>query len=88
MDDFVDFDDLDVVLGFEPPEYFENFQYVIEKSKLASSECIFSSDTELALFGGVNGAVELVSKGWDKEAIPTKYKKKSLISGFFSRLFN
>jgi len=77
-----------IYVYIEPPEYFENFQYVIEKSKLASSECIFSSDTEQALFGGVNGAVELVSKGWDKEAIPTKYKKKSLISGFFSRLFN
>jgi cell division protein FtsA len=33
-------------------------------------------------------AAELISKGWSKEAIPVKQAKKSIISRFFSTLFN
>ena len=33
-------------------------------------------------------AAELISKGWSKEAIPVKQAKKSMISRFFSTLFN
>ena len=72
----------------ETPEYYENIRYVLENSKLASVECIFNSDLEESYLAGVNGACELIGKGWEKEAIPTIYQKKSLISGFFSRLFN
>ena len=33
-------------------------------------------------------AAELVGKGWEKEAIPTIYGKKSKISRFFKAIFN
>ena len=32
--------------------------------------------------------IEIVSKGWDKEAIPISHSKKSLIARIFSSLFN
>jgi hypothetical protein len=40
------------------------------------------------MLAGITGACELVGKGWEKEAIPINHKKKSLISGFFSKLFS
>ena len=72
----------------ESCEYHGNIQYVIENSKLTTVECIFNSETEQNLLASVNGACELIGKGWRKEAIPITHKKKTLISGFFSRLFN
>jgi cell division protein FtsA len=77
-----------VYVYVDSSEYCENIQYVLENSKLATSECILNSNSEQNLLGGVKGASELIGKGWEKEAIPTTYKKKSLFSGFFSRLFN
>mgnify|MGYP006134283113 FL=1 len=70
------------------PEYFKNIQHVLEKSKITPLECIFNNSTEQSLLASVNGACELIGKGWEKEAIPKSYKKKSLISNFFSRLFS
>ena len=72
----------------ESSEYYNNIQFVFENSKLTVLECIFNNDTEKSLLTGVNGACELIGKGWEKEAVPISHKKKSLISGFFSRLFN
>jgi cell division protein FtsA len=72
----------------ESCEYHGNIQYVIENSKLTTVECIFNSETEQNLLASVNGACELIGKGWEKEAIPTTFKKKSIISRFFERLFN
>jgi cell division protein FtsA len=72
----------------ESSEYYKNIQYVLENSKFAALECIFDNSTEQSFLAGVNGACELISKGWEKEAIPIIHKKKSLISSFFSRLFN
>ena len=69
-------------------EYYKNIQYVIENSKITALECIFDNSVEQIFLSGVNGACELIGKGWEKEAIPTTYKKKSLISGFFSRIFS
>ena len=38
-------------------------------------------------FSALNGAAELIYKGWDREAIPLKNKKKSVISSFFELFF-
>ena len=48
----------------------------------------FIDDLDDHFLIGINGAAELISKGWEKEAIPIIQQKKSFISGFFSRLFN
>ena len=69
-------------------EYFKNIRYVIEKNKLTTFECIFDSSTEYSLQTAVLGASEIIGKGWEKEAIPIIYKKKSYIAGFFSKLFS
>ena len=69
-------------------EYYKNIHFVLHNSNLTIEECIFNNDTEQSLFTGVSGACELIGKGWEKEAIPIRLKKKSLISGFFSRLFS
>ena len=66
----------------------KNVQYVLDKSKLTILDRIFNCSSEENLFSGVIGACELISKGWEKEAIPITYKKNSFISGFFSKLFN
>ena len=63
-------------------------QYVIEKSKIVTPGGIYNNNTPENLLAAVNGACELISKGWEKEAIPIIHKKKSFISGFFSKLFN
>jgi cell division protein FtsA len=68
-------------------EYYKTIQYVLERSEITASECIFNDNLEQDFLAGVNGACELIGKGWEKEAIPMIHKKKSLISGFFSRLF-
>ena len=76
-----------IYINVEVSEYYKNVQYIITNSKLTVEECILNNNTEQSLLSGVYGASELIGKGWEKEAIPTIYKKKSLISGFFSRLF-
>ena len=77
-----------IYVYIEQPEYYKNIQHILENSKLATLECIFSDNKEQSLFGGINGACELIGRGWAKEAIPVIHKKKSLISGFFSKLFS
>ncbi len=69
-------------------EYFKNIRYILEKNKLTTFECIFDSSSEYSLQTAVLGASEIIGKGWEKEAIPIIYKKKSYISGFFSKLFS
>ncbi len=71
----------------ESSKYYKNIQYVLANSQLTSLECIFNNDTEQRSLAAVNGACELIGKGWAKEAIPVTHKKKSLITSFFSRLF-
>jgi cell division protein FtsA len=77
-----------VYIYVDSPEYYKNIEYVLEDSKLTTLECILNINLEQNFLAGVNGACELIGKGWEKEAIPITYKKKSLISGFFSRLFD
>ena len=67
-------------------EYYKNIQFALEKS--TTLECVFNNSTEPNMLAGITGACELVGKGWEKEAIPINHKKKSLISGFFSKLFS
>ena len=69
-------------------EYYKNIKYFLKKSKITTSECIFNNSKEQHLFSAVNGACELIGKGWEKEAIPIIEKKKTFISGFFSKLFS
>ena len=76
-----------IYIYVESSEYYKNIQYVLENSKITPLEYIFNNSDEKNFLGGVNGACELIGKGWEKEAIPITYKKKSLISNFFSRLF-
>ena len=77
-----------VYIYVESSEYYANIQYVMENSKLVPLDSIYNNNTLQSLLAGVNGACELISKGWEKEAIPISHKKKSLISLFFSRLFS
>ncbi len=72
----------------DPSEYYKNIQHIIESRKIAALECIFDNNTEESYLAPVNGACELIGKGWEKEAIPISHKKKSIISSFFSRMFN
>ena len=77
-----------VYIYVESSEYYANIQYVMENSKLVPLDSIYNNNTLQSLLAGVNGACELISKGWEKEAIPISHKIKSLISLFFSRLFS
>ncbi len=69
-------------------EYYKNISYILEKRKLTTSNYIYDTSTEKSLLSSVMGACELIGKGWEKEAIPIIDKKKSFISGFFSKLFS
>jgi cell division protein FtsA len=69
-------------------EYYKNIQFALEKSNITTLECVFNNSTEPNMLAGITGACELVGKGWEKEAIPINHKKKSFISGFFSKLFS
>ena len=51
---------------------------------------IVRSKVELGIlnnFSALNGAAELIFKGWHREAIPISHKKKSIITSFFERFF-
>ena len=77
-----------IYIYVDSSEYYRNIQYVIESSKLEVLESIYDNDTAQTLSASVNGACELISKGWEKEAIPINHKNRSLINRFFSRLFS
>ena len=77
-----------ICIYIETSEYYKNIKYTLEESNLATSECILDTINEETLFSSATGACELIGKGWEKEAIPITNKKKSFISGFFSKLFN
>jgi cell division protein FtsA len=77
-----------IYVFIENSEYFKNIQFILEKNKLINSEFVFGKNFETNPLFGLNGAVELISKGWEKEAIPVIQSKKSLITSFFSRLFS
>ena len=68
-------------------EYYKNIQFALQKNKLIDPMFVFGKNIEDNSLFILNGAAELVSKGWDKEAIPTSQSQRSSISAFFSRLF-
>jgi len=69
-------------------EYFKNIQVALKKNNLIKPELIFGQNINENSLSILNGAVELISNGWEKEAIPVIQTKKSIISTFFSRLFS
>ena len=69
-------------------KYFKNIKFALQKNKLANIEFIFSENFDDGSLSSLNGAIELISNGWEKEAISVIHSKKSLISTFFSRLFS
>ena len=72
----------------EKNEHFKNIQFALQKNKLIDSEFIFGRYVDDNQLFSLNGAAELIGRGWEKEAIPVTQSKKSLISTFFSRLFS
>ena len=64
-----------IYIFVEASKYYKNIQYVIEKSKFITSGGIYNNNTPENLLAAVNGACELISKGWEKEAIPINHKK-------------
>jgi cell division protein FtsA len=77
-----------IYLFIENFKYFKNIQFILEKNKLINAEFVFGKNVDSNELFGLNGAVELISRGWEKEAIPVIQSKKSLITSFFSRLFS
>jgi len=72
----------------ESHNFYKNIKYILEKNMISTTKLIFNNFAEQNLISSVSGACELISKGWDKEAIPVVIKRKSFISGFFSKLFS
>jgi cell division protein FtsA len=77
-----------VYIYIDFPDYFKNLQYILEKSKITTLECTYNDSTDQNRLSALAGGCELIGKGWEKEAIPVTDKKKSFISGFFSKLFS
>ena len=69
-------------------EYFQNIKFALQNNKFINQELILGKNEQDISLLSLNGAVELISKGWEKEAIPLFQSNKSIISTFFSRLFN
>tara|TARA_B110000967_G_scaffold78429_1_gene81109 strand:- start:7116 stop:8318 length:1203 start_codon:yes stop_codon:yes gene_type:complete len=74
-------------ITIEKFEYFKNFQFALKKNKFTDQKYIFGKNTEDCSLSTLNGAAELIGKGWEKEAIPVVQSKKSIVSTFFSKLF-
>jgi len=77
-----------IYVTIEKPEYFKNIEFALQKNKLIKPEFIFGKKDEDTSLLSLYGAAELVGRGWEKEAIPVFHKKKSIISTFFSNLFD
>ena len=77
-----------IYINIEKFEYFENIYFGLQKNKLINTDFIFGRKIEESSLFSLNGAADLIGKGWDKEAIPVVQTKRSLISTFFSRLFS
>jgi len=77
-----------IYITVENFDYFKNIQFALGKNKLIKHELIFGKNVNENSSFILNGTAELISKGWEKEAIPIIQSKKSIISTFFSRLFS
>ena len=77
-----------IYITIEQFEYFKNIKFSLDKTKLINTDFILGEHEEDLSSLSLNGAAELIGKGWEKEAIPVFQAKKSIISTFFSRLFS
>ena len=77
-----------IYIAIERFEYFTNIKNALQKNKLIKSEFVYGKAIENSSLSSLNGAIELIGKGWEKEAIPVIQQNKSLISSFFSKIFN
>ena len=77
-----------IYITIEQFEYFKNIKFSLDKNKLINTDFILGEHEEDLSSLSLNGAAELIGKGWEKEAIPVFQAKKSIISTFFSRLFS
>jgi len=76
-----------IYISVEKFEYFKNIHFVLQKNLSINSEFVFGKNEDDSSLSSLNGAAELIGRGWEKEAIPVIQSKKSLISRFFSKLF-
>ena len=76
-----------IYINIEKFEYLKNIQFALKKNKLVDPKFVLGKNVEHSSLSTLNGAAELIGKGWDKEAIPVIQTKKSIISSFFSKLF-
>ena len=76
-----------IYVFFEDKCVFNNLGDLFKNSLNIEQNKILSKWFPLDDFSALSGAAELILKGWHKEAIPFTNKKKSVISGFFSRFF-
>ncbi len=76
-----------IFIFFENHNIHRNLSKLFENSLNGSSRNIAIESLIRDDDYASHGAAELLFKGWDKEAIPTTNKKKSMISRFFSRFF-
>ena len=72
-------------LFFEDKEILENLGKLFTNSLKVDESKTQIELVELNDFLALSGAAELIFKGWDKEAIPLNFRKKSVIAGFFER---
>ena len=77
-----------IYITIERSEYFKNIKYSFQKNKFINPKFVFGDSDENSALSTLSGTAELISKGWEKEAIPVIQPKKSLISSFFSKLFS
>jgi len=77
-----------IYITIENCEYFKNIQFSLKKNKLIYPEFVFSKSINDISVSVLDGTAELIGKGWEREAIPVIHPKKSIISTFFTDLFD
>ena len=77
-----------IYLSIEKIQYFKNIYFALKKKQSINLEFVSIKNIEDSALSSLNGAAELIGRGWEKEAIPVIQSKRSLISSFFSKLFD
>ena len=72
--------------SFEEIYLIKFFETNLKKRKNIRDKIIFNKNIELS--ESCLGSVELISKGWEREAIPIVNPEKSIISRLFAFLFD
>ena len=83
---FLKKDIVNIYLKLNSVKYFKNIQFILENGNYALA-LDFSHNYSDETYKGIEGGIELILNGWEKEAIPVTQIKKSMISRFFSKLF-